>query len=98
MTQQLPSRLLPPYENRTGTAAMVLGILSLSVPWLGFICGILAIVLGRRAMKLVDAGMANNRSQAKAGFICGVISVCLYAVLVFFVVVVVNIFGNGDFA
>ena len=77
---------------------MVLGILSLSVPWLGFICGILAIVFGKQAMKLADAGMANNRRQAKAGVICGVISVCLYAALVLFVVVVVNIFGNGDFA
>lgn len=98
MAQQVPSRLRRPYENRTGTAAMALGIVSLTVPWLGFICGILAIVFGKRAMKLADAGLATNRSQAKAGFICGVISLCLYAALVFFVVVVVNIFGNGDFA
>ena len=76
----------------------MLGIVSLSVPYLGFICGILAIVFGRKAMKLADAGIANNRGQAKAGFICGVISICLYAALVLYVVVVVNIFGNGDFA
>jgi hypothetical protein len=86
----------PQPQNGTGTAAMVLGILSLAVPYIGFICGILAIVFGKQGMNRADARLANNRGQAKAGFICGIVSICLYAA--FFLVIVVlraSTSGNG---
>jgi hypothetical protein len=69
-----------PQEHPRGTIILVLGILGL------LCCGILAIpavVMGKTALSEIDAappGSYSNRGTVKAGFICGIIGLALWAV------------------
>ncbi len=65
-----------------GIAALVLGIAQFPLGlfcFLGLICGILAIVLGRLGMGKAKRGEATNGGIAKAGLILGIVGVALLA-------------------
>lgn len=71
-------------EDGKATACLILGIVSLVVPYLGWITAIIALVLGHQAR------LAGNQSgKVKGGKICAIISLCLYALAIIFVVVMV---------
>ncbi len=71
-------------EDGKATACLILGIVSLVVPYLGWIAAIIALVLGHQAR------LAGNQSgKVKGGKICAIISLCLYALVIIFVVVMV---------
>ena len=80
-------------EHPSGTAVLILGIL-------GFVTGItglIAWIMGAKAMKEVKAGEAagtvySNRGQLQAGYICGIISTCIVGVGVLFYAVFVIIY------
>ncbi len=90
----------PPQDHPKATTAMVLGILGLAV------CGILgpfALVMGRRAVKEIDAscGTLGGRGQATAGWVCGLIATILLGVgLLFFafwlLLVIVSVSTSND--
>jgi hypothetical protein len=70
----------PPHRNGLGTAALVLGILSVPfalfiVP--GFLLGILALVLGLVGRGRVKRREATNRGVATAGAVLGAIGLVL---------------------
>ncbi|MFJ2563193.1 DUF4190 domain-containing protein [Streptomyces sp. NPDC087568] len=80
-----------PAQNGMGTAAMVLGILSC----VGFcfygifsvVLGVLAVVFGVKGRRKADRGEANNRGQAQAGLITGIIGIVLGLVTIALLVV-----------
>jgi hypothetical protein len=67
-------------ENSTGTAALILGILGLTV--VPFIASIIALVLGYKGRRAADQGRATNRSSAVAGIITGWIGIVLWIVAI----------------
>ena len=96
---QTPMGMQPTLPN--ATAALVLGIISIptcicyGIP--GMACGIIAMILGGRAVKLYKAnpGVYNPSSynNANAGRVCGIIGVCLSALWLLYVIVVIVIYG-----
>ncbi|MFV2008934.1 MULTISPECIES: DUF4190 domain-containing protein [unclassified Micromonospora] len=68
-------------DNNLGLIGMIVGIASLVLavccPLLGIPAGIAGAVLGFLGKNKVDQGLADNRSQAMAGLICGAIGVVL---------------------
>jgi hypothetical protein len=74
------------------TTSLVLGILSLAVA--GFLTGIPAMVIGRRAGREIDAsgGRLGGRGSATAGFVTGLIGT-IWSGLAFLLVVGVFAFG-----
>ena len=64
-------------KNGFGVASLVMGILSLLVPYIGFILGILAIIFANKQRKNYPTGTAT------AGFVLGIIGLCLNAILLF---------------
>lgn len=86
---------LPPSNGKAMTA-MVLGIVSCAtvcfcygVP--SIICGILAIIFARQAETELATGLPNKpaASQVRVGRICGIIGLCVGAVIVLVCVAVV---------
>lgn len=98
-TSQSPMGMMPALPN--ATAALVLGIISIptcicyGIP--GMACGIIAIILGGKAVKLHKAnpGMYNPSSfnNANAGRICGIIGVILSALFLVYLVLVLIVYG-----
>lgn len=83
----------PQYPERKDTngqaiASMVLGILSLIIPYIGFILGIIAIVLSRRASREIQYTGQNGKGFATAGLVCGIIGTAIYAVVIVFALLV----------
>ncbi|MGI8456870.1 MAG: DUF4190 domain-containing protein [Propionibacteriaceae bacterium] len=83
-----------PMPHPQGTAVLVLGIVGLVVC---FPAGIVAIVMGNRALKEVDANPSayTNRQSIVAGRILGIIGTALWAlIIVFYVIIVVVAAGT----
>ncbi|MDR1152491.1 MAG: DUF4190 domain-containing protein [Bifidobacteriaceae bacterium] len=84
-------------ENGTGTAAMILGILGLTV--LPLIGSIVAIVLGNKGRRAADEGRATNRSSSVAGIIMGWVGIGLgiltIVLVVFLFMVGLGAYNNG---
>lgn len=83
--------------NGMGTAAMVLGILALTIGWCygvpALVLGVLALIFGILGRKRVQRGEANNGGQALAGIIMGSIGI---VVGVAFIALFGYIFANID--
>ncbi|MGA8211279.1 MAG: DUF4190 domain-containing protein [Nocardioidaceae bacterium] len=84
----------PPYapEHPQATTALVLGVLGLAA------CGVLApfaLVIGRRAMREIDAsgGRLGGRGTAQAVYVMGVVGSVLLAVAVAGLVAALLLFG-----
>jgi hypothetical protein len=72
-------------SNTLGLVSMILGIASIPLLCcfsLGLPLGIAAAVMGYLGKKRADQGLATNRGQAQAGFICGAIAAGLGIVLI----------------
>jgi hypothetical protein len=89
-------------RNGLGIAALVLGIVGTALFWtfwIGFGCGVLAVIFGAVGLSHVHRGEAANRGQAKAGLILGIIA--LIAPILFWILMVavwsaaVTGFGTG---
>ena len=85
-----------PQPHPQGTTVLVLGIVGLVVC---FIAGIIAVVMGNRALKEIDANPAayNNRQSVVIGRVLGIISIiwqCL-ALVAYIIVFVVALGSSG---
>ncbi|MGW8330757.1 DUF4190 domain-containing protein [Streptomyces sp. NPDC055897] len=93
---------ITPPQNGFGTAAMVLGIVacaSMICTWgvSGIVLGTLALIFGLLAKGRVRRGEANNRGQALAGVIMGIVGIVVgIAILVLMIVVVANAPSHVD--
>ena len=75
---------------------LIFGILGFVVC---FIFGIVAWVMGGKALKEIDAapGRYSNRSTVNAGRICGIISTCLALVgIVIYAVLIIAVIGSSS--
>ncbi|MFJ3664769.1 DUF4190 domain-containing protein [Streptomyces sp. NPDC090119] len=90
----------PVPQNSAGTAALVLGILSIVLfcfyGVLSIIMGIVAVVLGFQGRKRADRGEATNRSQAQAGIVCGVIGIVVGLIALAFVILMYFLAVGAD--
>jgi hypothetical protein len=79
-----------PRTSGSAIASLVLGILSLApcLGWLIIPCGILAIAFGNTARGAVRRGEATGGGMALAGIICGTISLCIVATVIFMFAVI----------
>ncbi|MEU3347785.1 DUF4190 domain-containing protein [Streptomyces sp. NPDC006700] len=81
---------MPP-QNGMGTAAMVLGILSCVMFCVygifSVVLGVLAVVFGVKGRRKADSGEANNRGQAQAGLITGIIGIVLGLAVIVLVII-----------
>ena len=84
------------------TEALILGIVSIPtcccVGIIGLACGIIAIVLGDKALKLYRANptayTSSSYDNANAGKICGIVGTILSAMYVLFLIIYILFIGT----
>ncbi|MFD4787049.1 DUF4190 domain-containing protein [Streptomyces sp. NPDC058459] len=80
----------PGPQNTAGTAALVLGILSIVLLCLygvaSMVLGVVAVILGVQGRRRADRGEATNRGQAQAGFVLGIIGIVMGVAVLAFVI------------
>jgi hypothetical protein len=87
---QVPLGMQAPLPN--ATTALVLGIISIPTCCcfgiVGLVCGIIAIVLGHRALKLYRSNPSHfnisSYNNANAGFVCGIVGTVFSALCLFY--------------
>ncbi|MBL0385290.1 DUF4190 domain-containing protein [Tumebacillus sp. ITR2] len=71
-----------PTTNGKAIASMILGIVSLVIPYVGLITGIIAMVLSSSSKKDIARTGQQGHGMATAGFVTGLIAVILYAIVI----------------
>ncbi|WP_078501625.1 DUF4190 domain-containing protein [Paenibacillus selenitireducens] len=94
--QQQPGYYQPMYRktNSKSIAALVLGILAVVVPYLGFIIGIIAIVFSRIASNEIKRTGEDGKGMAVAGLVCGIVGTAIYAVIILIVILSLVLFST----
>lgn len=85
------------------TAVLVLGIISIALCWcygiVALTCGIIAIVLGNKAMALYknnpSAYTLSSFNNTKGGKICAIIGISLGALYLIFIIIYIVILGTA---
>jgi hypothetical protein len=91
-----PPPYVVPKTNSKSIAALVLGILSIMIPYLGFLIGIVAIVFASISLKEIRLRMEQGRGLAIAGLVCGIIGTAIYAILFLFILVAFAAFSSSE--
>ncbi|WP_182199653.1 DUF4190 domain-containing protein [Paraliobacillus salinarum] len=76
-----------PQASGKAIASLVLGILSIVIPWIGFILGIIAIVLANKAFKEIAQYQLAGRGMAVAGLTTGIVGTAIYGLLLLFFII-----------
>ncbi|MGZ7441937.1 DUF4190 domain-containing protein [Paenibacillus sp. TH7-28] len=79
---------MPAKTNGKSIASLVLGILSIVIPYIGFILGIVAIVFSTLAFKELKKTNEQGKGLTVAGLVCGIIGTALYGIILLFLVIV----------
>ncbi len=79
-----------------GATVLVLGIVSL---FTCFIVGIVALVMGNRALKEIDTNPTayNNRQNVVVGRILGIVSIVLWVLIVILYIIIGVVFAGAGF-
>jgi len=93
-----PQPYMPPKTNGKSIAALVLGILSIILPYIGFIIGIIAIVFSAISLKEIKKNQEQGRGMAIAGLVCGIVGTALYAIIILIVVIAAIAFWDSDYS
>ncbi|GAS85024.1 DUF4190 domain-containing protein [Paenibacillus amylolyticus] len=91
-----PPYVAPAKTNSKSIVSLVLGILSLTIPYLGFLIGIVAIIFASLAFKEIRIRMEQGKGLAIAGLVCGIIGTAIYTVLIVLFLFVTMIFVGAD--
>ncbi|MFD1175188.1 DUF4190 domain-containing protein [Paenibacillus puldeungensis] len=78
---------LPPKTNGKSIASLVLGILSIMLPYIGFILGIVAIVFSTISFKELKKSNDQGKGMSIAGLVCGIVGTVLYGLIILFVII-----------
>lgn len=83
-----PEQYQPAKTNGKSIAAMVLGILAIVIPYLGFIIGIIAIVFASISLKEIKRKQEQGKGMAIAGLVCGIVGTAIYALIILVIIIV----------
>ena len=86
--QQLPK------TNSKSIVALVLGILAIVVPYLGFFIGIVSIVYASLSFKEIKRTGEQGRGLAIAGLVCGIIGTAFYAIFLLIAIIALIFIGS----
>lgn len=85
----------PQTTNGKAIASMVVGIVSLVIPYIGIITGIIGIVLSRKASFEIRAYGQGGQGFAITGLVTSIVAVSLYGLILFFVIIVGALVSSG---
>jgi hypothetical protein len=89
---------MPPKTNGKSIAALVLGILSIMLPYIGFIIGIIAIVFSAISLKEIKKKQEQGRGMAIAGLVCGIVGTAIYAIIILVFIIAALVYWDSGYS
>lgn len=84
----------PPKTNGKSIATLVLGIVSIVIPYVGFLPGIVGIILGAMSLKEIKQNGEQGHSMAIGGLVCSIIGTILWGIILLIVIGAIVFFVN----
>ncbi|WP_438347757.1 DUF4190 domain-containing protein [Paenibacillus sp. FA6] len=90
-----PPPMPPVKTNGKSITALVLGILSIALPYIGFLIGIIAIIFASLSFKELKYKNEEGRGMAVAGLVCGIVGTALYAIIIVLLILVFVFYSDA---
>ncbi|MCK8485831.1 DUF4190 domain-containing protein [Paenibacillus sp. MBLB2552] len=84
----------PAKTNGKSIVSLVLGILSIVIPYVGFILGIVAIVFSSLSFKEIKRTGEQGKGLSVAGLVCGIVGTVLYGIIIVFAIIAVLMYAT----
>ncbi|WP_163100708.1 DUF4190 domain-containing protein [Peribacillus alkalitolerans] len=68
-------------KNSKSIASLILGILSIIIPTIGLIFGVIGIIISRKSIKEIDNSNETGRGLAISGKVCSIVGICIQVLL-----------------
>lgn len=81
----------PQQTNGKAIAALVLGILSIVILWVGFILAIISLVFASISIKEITVSGEEGRGLAIAGRVISIITLSLYGLFLLIIMLIIGI-------
>ncbi|MBT2722864.1 DUF4190 domain-containing protein [Bacillus sp. ISL-46] len=78
--------------NNKSIAALTLGILSIIVPYIGLVLGIIGLVLSSKSIVEIDNLSENGRGLAISGKVCSIVGISLHALLILLMILSISVY------
>ncbi len=91
-----PPPYVAPKTNSKSIVSLVLGILSVTIPYVGILIGIVAIIFASLAFKEIRIRMEQGKGLAIAGLVCGIIGTAIYVLLIALVLLFTFAVSSSD--
>ncbi|REK74952.1 DUF4190 domain-containing protein [Paenibacillus paeoniae] len=97
---QQPPHFQPYYQqpktNGKSIAALILGICSIIVPYIGFLSGIVGIILSTLSLKEIknSGNQEQGRGLAIAGMVCSIIGTILWGIVLLIILLAIAFFAS----
>ena len=72
--------------NSKSVAALSLGVLSLFIPFIGLILGVIGIVLSFKSIREINSSTEGGKGLAIAGRICSVVGICIQLIIIVLII------------
>lgn len=93
--QQYPYPPAPAKTSTKSIVALIFGILSIIIPYIGFIPGIVAIIVASLSFKDFKLKGEQGRGLTIAGLVCGIIGTVIWGLIALLVVIGLLMYVNG---
>ncbi len=90
-----PGPPVPPKTNGKSIASLVLGVLSIVVPYIGFLLGIVAIVFSSLSFKELKRTGEQGKGLSIAGLVCGIVGTAIYGIILLILILAIFIFASA---
>ena len=78
--------------NNKSIATLTFGILSIIVPYIGLIHGIIGIVISSKSIVEIDNSNEKGRGLAISGKVCSIVGICLQVLLILLLILSISVY------
>ena len=81
--------------NSKSVVALTLGILSILIPYIGLVLGIIGVVVSRKATKEIAISNEGGSGLATSGLVCSVVGIIIQLFLAFSIIAYLTLITVG---
>ena len=82
--------------NGKAIASMVLGILSIIIPYIGIILGIFGIIFAKKSFREINENNQNGRGMAITGLTTSIVGLSIYVLILLIILIIGGLASIGS--
>ncbi|MEK3797004.1 DUF4190 domain-containing protein [Peribacillus sp. FSL H8-0477] len=82
--------------NNKSIVSLILGVLSIVIPYIGLILGILGLVISSKSIVEIEESNEKGRGLAISGRVCSIVGLCFQLLLIFLLILSISVYFITD--